>query len=57
MSLGRHGLYMVITKALLEAGVRYTLPPYENMTAALLRPQGEGEAYMPSFLQRGALRL
>ncbi|EIE26550.1 hypothetical protein COCSUDRAFT_39616 [Coccomyxa subellipsoidea C-169] len=57
MSLGRHGLYMVITKALLEAGVRYTLPPYENMTAALLRPQGEGQAYMPSFLQRGALRL
>lgn len=60
MSKGRHGLYMVITKVLMETGVQYTLPPYENMTEALLhpmRPRGEGQAFMPPFLQKGALKL
>ena len=60
MSMGRHGLYMAITKALTEAGVRYTLPAYENMTAAMLnpmRPHGEGQVYLPPFLQKGALKL
>ncbi|CAL8466858.1 g6394 [Coccomyxa elongata] len=60
MSMGRHGLYLAITKALIEAGVRYTLPPYDNMSAAMLnpmRPHGEGQIYLPPFLQKGALKL
>jgi hypothetical protein len=63
MSRARHGLYLVITKAMLEAGVRYTLPPYQGMAAAAdappqaLRPPGEAQGFLPPFLQKGALHL
>ena len=81
MSRARHGLYMVITRAMLDAGVTYTLPPYQGMASrgAELpqlqqqlsapaakagapqqqppRPAGEGQAFMPPFMQRGALHL
>lgn len=62
MSRARHGLYLCITKAMLEADVRYTLPPYQGMAAADARPQplrpaGEAQGFMPPFLQKGALHL
>ena len=81
MSRARHGLYMVITRAMLDANVAYTLPPYQGMShrgpelaqlqqqlsapaaeagAAAQqppRPAGEGQAFMPAFLQKGALHL
>lgn len=60
MSRARHGLYLAISRALVDARARYTLPPYEDMGQALLhpqRPRGEGQPFMPPFLQKGALAL
>jgi hypothetical protein len=51
---------MAITQALVEGGVRYSLPSYEGMADAilhLLRPHGEGQTYMPPFMQKAALKL
>ena len=59
-SKARHGLFLAISKALVEAGARYTLPPYEMMHENLMhaqRPYGEGQAYMPPFMTKTALRL
>lgn len=44
----------------MEAGARYTLPPYERMSEELMRvqrPYGEGQAFMPSFMTKSALKL
>lgn len=51
---------MTISRALVEAGARYSLPPYEGMTENvlnLLRPQGEGQPFTPAFMQKHALKL
>ena len=59
-------LYMAATAAIVEAGIRYTLPPYEGMglglgmspggmqqgVPAARRPPGEGQRFVPPFLQR-----
>ena len=57
LSKARHMLYMAATAAIIKAGVRYTLPPYEGMGlqaggATPRRPPGEGQHFMPPFLQR-----
>ena len=58
LSKARHMLYMAATAAIIEAGIRYTLPPYEGMglhptgPPPVRRPPGEGQRYMPPFLQR-----
>ena len=55
LSRARHALYMAVTAALVAAKARYTLPPYEDMQQVLLsaaRTRGEGQPFMPPFLQR-----
>ena len=44
----------------MEAGARYTLPPYERMQESMMhaqRPYGEGQAFMPTFMTKSALKL
>ncbi|KAK9823582.1 hypothetical protein WJX72_003976 [[Myrmecia] bisecta] len=64
MSRARHALYMVVSKALVAANVAYTLPPYPDMAfhssahrPGPERPLGEGQAFMPPFMQKSALKL
>ena len=59
-SRARHGLYMAISQALVDAGAQYTLPPYERMKDSLMHaqpPYGEGQAFMPTFMTKSALKL
>ena len=59
-SRARHGLFLAISKALVEAGARYTLPPYEVLPGNVMhgqRPYGEGQPYMPPFMTKSALKL
>ncbi len=68
MARDRHGLYMNICEALRAVGVHYTLPRYEMagpMPAASSaaanpfpeRPVGEGQPFMPSFMQPAGQRI
>ena len=46
---------MAVTAALVTAKARYTLPAYEDMQQVLLsagRTRGEGQHFMPPFMQR-----
>ena len=46
---------MAVTAALVAAKARYTLPPYEDMQQVMLsagRTRGEGQPFMPPFMQR-----
>lgn len=60
MGKARHGLYMCISKCLTEHNVRYTLPPYQaanSDSAKEQRPVGEGQKFMPPFMQKDRLKL
>ena len=44
----------------MDAGARYTLPPYEILAGTPMhaqRPYGEGQPYMPPFMTKSALKL
>ena len=59
-SRARHGLFLAISRALVEAGAQYTLPPYECLTGDPMhaqRPYGEGQSYLPPFMTKAALKL
>ena len=59
-SRARHGLFLAISRALVEAGAQYTLPPYERLTGDPMhaqRPYGEGQSYLPPFMTKAALKL
>ena len=57
MGKARHGLYLVVSKALTEHNVVYTLPPYQSADKAAQRPVGEGQQFMPPFMQKDHLKL
>ena len=60
MGKARHGLYLVVSKALTEHNVVYTLPPYQPADKAAFmaqRPVGEGQKFMPPFMQKDHLKL
>lgn len=59
-SRARHGLFLAISRALVEAGAQYTLPPCERLTGDPMhaqRPYGEGQSYLPPFMTKAALKL
>ncbi len=56
MSRARHGLYLIIVKALVAHGVRYTLPPYQGMPPWPGGPPSQGPAApgsMAGFVSSG----
>ena len=60
MGKARSGLYLAVSKVLTEHHVVYTLPPYQpanRAAAAEQRPVGEGQNFMPPFMQKGQLKL
>lgn len=60
MGKARHGLYLAVSKVLTEHNVLYTLPPYQaadKASAAAQRPVGEGQKFMPPFMQKDHLKL
>ncbi|KAL3133145.1 hypothetical protein ABBQ38_007040 [Trebouxia sp. C0009 RCD-2024] len=60
MGKARSGLYLVVSKVLTEHNVMYTLPPYQPADKAAFmaqRPVGEGQRFMPPFMQKDNLKL
>lgn len=53
-------MYLAVSKVLTEHNVVYTLPPYQpadKAAAAEKRPVGEGQKFMPPFMQKDHLKL
>ncbi|DBA70546.1 TPA: hypothetical protein ACH3X2_011943 [Trebouxia sp. C0005] len=60
MGKARSGLYLAVSKILTEHNVVYTLPPYQpanKAASAEQRPVGEGQKFMPPFMQKDHLKL
>ena len=60
MGKARTGIYLCVSKVLTELNVVYTLPPYQaadKAASAAQRPVGEGQKFMPAFMQKEALKL
>ncbi|DBA97314.1 TPA: hypothetical protein ACH3X1_015052 [Trebouxia sp. C0004] len=60
MGKARSGLYLAVSKILTEHNVMYTLPPYQpanKAASAEQRPVGEGQNFMPPFMQKDRLKL
>ena len=60
MGKARSGLYLTVSKTLTEHNVVYTLPPYQpanKAASAEQRPVGEGQKFMPPFMQKDHLKL
>lgn len=60
MGRARTGLYLAVSKALTEQKVVYSLPPYQPADKAAFmaqRPVGEGQKFMPPFMQKDHLKL
>ena len=60
MGKARSGFYLLVSKVLTEHKVLYTLPPYQAADKAAFaaqRPVGEGQKFMPPFMQKEQLKL